>query len=1432
MNFIARCLIAVTLLGITSSASAQAVLQVTPAPTARRVTATLQMNMATAAAQAAATASAGGSSASGENPELQSQRMQKINELIFDRRPSSILKAWNEPPPEEEPVDESATDSTDANAAEDEPSETEAESDVDDADTPDDASTDTANGASTDGDAESDATSESADADEADSSEEPADEDPAGEAAAAETDPAEEAAEKQRQTQEALAAFDRQLERLKRNVTLGVWPEVQEFLATLSEEEGRAAYDRLLQSLLNDPQNTPADPNMLQQLVLQGADAASLQQALSIAGQGAGAAFAEQHLIAMTDVAGLFDACPHEKDDATFTKLGSILLRSISAGHDLNRLLAMFQDRTGDEERAVEPRQIARLLAAAGQTERSGEFLPTLHEARANGDAQGLNLLAELYLALHQNDRKPAYLEDAWTATQAVLEIPTPELPEVTAAAESASAPDEAAESESKPPDGDSEDGDSAQVDRDRAAESETVAESADDEVEPGDGDADADEPDPVEEAKQAIERLEKEKAAALRRAVQLAVRVRDELGQAWLDQSFTGQPERGREILAAIGDVVSNNLLSHPFDPDFRLKSLQLQKSAVEALLRAAPEQAAEWQHITTVLAAGWLKEAQASYHISQNSYQRPGWQRDQYGNYYYAGDQVDNPLAQYQSGQARAVDITDILEVRPTPEWLELVAIDLRPRFETMCAQLHLKAGEEAEAFPYIEQLATTHPEQAHDLAEEFVRVWTTNHNPNESRDRNPYMYYWGYVQRADRIPLTRSKQERNLEELAEWIARLRALPIEPVNERLLTRAFTTAHSRAEVYRLEVLEEVFGSLENLEPVTLSELVQQMRGNLATVWQMPDVQEQNNTNRKQRDMQAEVLRGYELARSVLENGLEQYPDHWALVLAQAAVMHDENDYYRQLEESPEFAPRREAALARFQEAAALYVQAVPDLPEDEQSTQVFQQWFYASLGAVDLGRVTADHVPDLRQPELIRQSIMSLPAETAEEHLSKFANRLFTGANDAKPELKFRYLRTGFEIVGDHPMAREARKLLDYYADLVTEIKLDVQIDGSSDVGHDEPFGIFVNLVHTKEIERESGGFGKYLQNQNTPGYYYYNFGRPLEDYRDKFQATADQALGEHFEVISVTFQDPKVNSRALPEYGWRMTPYAYIVLRAKGPEIDKIAPLRIDLDFLDTSGYVVLPVESPTLPIDAATESAAPRPAESITVVQTLDERQADEGKLLLEIRATARGLVPPLDELLDVSPEGFEIAELEDGGALVSEFDDAAAGNAVSSERLWTISLQSTVPENRLPETFQFAAAKLPVDEILYQRYDDADLVPVEAEIALRERYGATSYAWLRWLPVGLVLLLVAGFGLRLLTRRRPEQEDSRYQLPEPLTPFTVLALLDNIQRTNGLDAAQQSELTACIHQLEQHYFADHTTAQPDLQNIATRWVTLAR
>ena len=117
--------------------------------------------------------------------------------------------------------------------------------------------------------------------------------------------------------------------------------------------------------------------------------------------------------------------------------------------------------------------------------------------------------------------------------------------------------------------------------------------------------------------------------------------------------------------------------------------------------------------------------------------------------------------------------------------------------------------------------------------------------------------------------------------------------------------------------------------------------------GNLIGVWRQPAEQEKSKTKRREKDIRAEVLRGYEVARAVIDRGLARHPDEWSLVLARATLMHDENNYLQEIERSPEFAPRRQKAFAEFRRAASLYVE-VARLEQNDETTQAFDYWFCA----------------------------------------------------------------------------------------------------------------------------------------------------------------------------------------------------------------------------------------------------------------------------------------------------------------------------------------------------------------------------------------------------------------------------------------------------------------------------------------------------
>lgn len=925
----------------------------------------------------------------------------------------------------------------------------------------------------------------------------------------------------------------------------------------------------------------------------------------------------------------------------------------------------------------------------------------------------------------------------------------------------------------------------------------------------------------------------EKLRQKAIRLCVGLVPQLRDELGEKWLTESFTSEPERGMEILAAIGSAAALSMKEQMFNTDERISLLKLQQTAVRSLLQVAPEKSDAWRQTLHLLASNWLREATYSGKYDATSQRGPSMTRDVYGNYYWS---QSSSRSSAPNGMPQPIPSGKVLDGLPDDQWLAFLDEGYRSRFSIETARLHLRVKEEADAFPYIEQLAETHKDEARDLVQEFLTVWAENHNPNTQTQRtNIYMFSYGFSQRSNGIPLTRSRQERNLEELAMWVARIRKLPIDDIDEKWISAAFTQVHSQAEVYRLDDMERVFGDINNMAPETLAAMLQTMRRNLANVWRKPEVQQQNSTNRKKNDIEAEVVQGYRTARVLCDRSLATHPENWQLLVAMAALRHDENDYRAELANSSDFADARKSALMGFREAVRAYSSTIEELKETEFRVDPFNFWFNASLGGSDLAQITQDKQPVLSQIPLIRDAFMALPERARDKHLAMFANDLFTRMSNVNPAVKFRYVREGLAIVGEHEQAREARKVFDYYNDLVTEIKLEAILDGSPAVGSQQPFGVFINLHHTKAIERESGGFARYLQNQNNGTGYYYNYGRPAENYRDRFELSAREALDEHFEVLSVTFQPETVASRATAREGWRTTSYAYVLLKPRGPEIDRVPPLKLDLDFTDTTGYAVLPVESQALSIDCATSSPDPRPATRLSVTQTLDERQALDGKLVLEIKATALGLIPELQQLLNLTFADFEVVETEDVGLSVERFDSDSDDTAVVSERLWTITLADKSDAADDSRTFMFASARLPLKEEIWQRYDDADLVAVDQTVVLQEAYDQASPAAVTiGVATGFLLLMIAG-GLIYWRTRREKISDSvvhRFQMPQSPTPFNVLSLLKDIEKNNGLSPEGRSELQSSINRIERYFFADERQEEaPDIVEVAQAWVRRA-
>jgi hypothetical protein len=933
------------------------------------------------------------------------------------------------------------------------------------------------------------------------------------------------------------------------------------------------------------------------------------------------------------------------------------------------------------------------------------------------------------------------------------------------------------------------------------------------------------------------IEDLKPEdKEAALIMAVDLAPKVAEELGDKWMVDSFTSNLQRGMEVISTIGSAAAESRGS--INAETRLKTLELQSTAVESLLTNAGARADEWKESLGILAMNWLHEAEFSRKYDTSDSMQSQMQWDEYGNMFWGRNSYQNRLNNGNNNMPQAIKTGDLLEIAPSAPWMEKISAALQPKFTMVLAQLYLKVKEDERAYPFIESLAKTQPKTAHDLANEFIRVWTTNHDPNNQKRRtSSYMYFYGFSQRADTIPLTRSKQVRNLEELAKWVKKLHELPIEPLDEDVVTQAFVTTHSQAEVYRIEDIQQVFGSMESLKPETMAQLLQTMRANLASVWRDPKVQQDQKTKRKDKDIQAEIIRGYEVANSVVESGVQAHPKSWHLQLAKAAILFDATNYEKTQQASSDFTEKKAAAFAEFEKAATLYADALPTIDEIKETADIYLTWFYASLGASDLEALKGEQVPNPAEQEKIQKAITALPKAVADRHIAKFGNSLASRISSVQAELKQRYLKGGLAIAGDIKETRTAASLYNYYADLISEIQLVATIDGNDRVGDGQPFGMFVDLFHTTHIERESGGFAKYLTNQNNSPYAW-NYGRPTENYRDKFEEAARESLNEHFDVMSVTFHSEKIKSRGTDKDGWRVTPYAYILMKTKGAQVDSIPSLRMDMDFLDTSGFVVLPIESAKLPIDATKQEA--RPASDLAITQTLDESKAKDGILSLEIKTTGHGVIPDIDTFLDVKTSDFVVSNTEDKGVAVMQLDGETENNAVISERNWLIEYKA---DGDTPAaTFKFPTPKGEAKEVNYQRYDDADMIDATETISLVQEVGKKKLPWWVWPAVGAaVFLLVIGIMIAIRLNKQPVKRSITYRMPKQVTPFTVISLLQRIRDNEKLSRKRRSEIDSSIENLESHYFATEAggpveaTAEgevaakkPSLKGIARTWI----
>ena len=196
--------------------------------------------------------------------------------------------------------------------------------------------------------------------------------------------------------------------------------------------------------------------------------------------------------------------------------------------------------------------------------------------------------------------------------------------------------------------------------------------------------------------------------------------------------------------------------------------------------------------------------------------------------------------------------------------------------------------------------------------------------------------------------------------------------------------------------------------------------------------------------------------------------------------------------------------------------------------------------------------------------------------------------------------------------------------------------------------------------------------------------------------------------------------------------------------------------------------------------------------------------------------------------MENVLNTSINGFELADAKDSGVSVIEFDKESAKPIVLSERTWTLKYASADPSGKAPELFAFPEPLLETTDLSYQRYVDADLQEVEASVALVEKYGTNRRAWYvggLFAFAGVVIFVGGAIALRHLSSK----SSLAVSAPQPVTtPFSLLSHLQGIAKKDELPSEKKTRLREDIAVLEHFYFAESNgRVEPDLVAIASRW-----
>ncbi|MFM7260551.1 MAG: hypothetical protein ACKO3W_08095, partial [bacterium] len=460
---------------------------------------------------------------------------------------------------------------------------------------------------------------------------------------------------------------------------------------------------------------------------------------------------------------------------------------------------------------------------------------------------------------------------------------------------------------------------------------------------------------------------------------------------------------------------------------------------------------------------------------------------------------------------------------------------------------------------------------PAEAATFGDDFLAKWALRLQPESEYPSEMMMFFSFYRDAMPMAPLTRGRQRRNLDRLDALVQTLAKAGVEARSLPSIVPAFKACHARTEVYDRADIVRVFGEPRAMPAQTAAGLAMTMGASLNGDWRNRQAQKAVGTKRTDGEIALLVEKGYALALELMEGAVAQRPDAWNLAVLDAALSYDRLRFKQSLETMQDPVKQneyRKDAFDAFGRAAARYVGAL-NAGETRDDPGVYRRWFGAAMGTAELNFLRSDDLPQEGtvqddQIDLIRKSMKTLETEAFDRHVAALAADIEDAVTRAEPEIKQRLVRHALRVIGDHPAGASLRAMAELYRDLVRdEIKLRLVLDGSDRVGVAEPFGALLTLRFTHSVDRETGGFSKYLQNG-----VYARVGNNFRqvNYRDDLQKAIERSLGKDFDIEAIGFFDAFMPPRGVVEdgdAGWLEKPLAYLVLARNDAAVDRVPPV-----------------------------------------------------------------------------------------------------------------------------------------------------------------------------------------------------------------------------------------------------------------------------